>query len=277
VARRRASHQVLDVPRVFSDPLAVRIAGGEGFEPDASAPRLRAFLVVRSRIAEDALARAVEGGAGQYVVLGAGLDTFAYRNPYPALRVFEVDHPATQAWKRDRLRAAGIPVPERVTFVPVDFERQSLAEELGRGGFRTGEPAFFSWLGVTVYLAVDAVLGTLRTVAELTRAGGGIAFDYGTSPAALDPRQRAAFDAWSARVAALGERWTTFFEPAALERELRAMGFREVEDLGNEEINRRWFAGRADGLGVGGWGRMVVAMQPAVAVRGPDVLPSADA
>jgi methyltransferase (TIGR00027 family) len=277
VAQRRASHQVLDAPCVFPDPLAVRlVSGGAAFEPDGSAPRLRAFLAVRSRIAEDALARAVAAGVRQYVVLGAGMDTFAYRNPHPALRVFEVDHPATQAWKRDRLDAAGIGIPAGVTFVPVDFERQSLAEELGRAGFRAGAPAFFSWLGVTAYLAAAAVLGTLRTVAELTRAGGGIAFDYGTSPESLDPRQRAAWESWAARVAALGERWTSWFEPAALARELGAMGFVEVEDLGNDEINRRWFARRADGLAVGGWGRMVVAMRP-IARRGPGVLPSADA
>src|SRR6202034_3949516 len=121
---------------------------------------LRAFIVARSRLAEDNLRHAVEKGVRQYVLLGAGLDTFAYRNPYPQLRVFEVDHPATQAWKRELLRENSITIPGNVRLVPVDFERQSLETELERAGFDMQAPAFFAWLGVVPYLTLDAFRST---------------------------------------------------------------------------------------------------------------------
>jgi len=141
VAMRRAAHQIFDKPLVLDDPIAVRIIGPEA-EARISAERakyfgeasqaIRAFMAVRSRFAEDELARAVRRGASQYVILGAGLDTFAYRNPFPesTLRVFEVDYPATQEWKRKRLEAGRIAIPSSVTFAPVDFEKQTLREGL---------------------------------------------------------------------------------------------------------------------------------------------------
>ncbi|MGH9761570.1 MAG: class I SAM-dependent methyltransferase, partial [Blastocatellia bacterium] len=133
---RRAVHQMLDIPPVFKDEVALSIVGPEsapeltrGGRYDAPGTQyLRAFLAARSRYAEDELARAVERGVRRYVILGAGFDTFAYRNPYAeyGLRVFEVDHPTTQAWKRAQLDHCGISIPDSVTFVPVDFERQTL-------------------------------------------------------------------------------------------------------------------------------------------------------
>src|SRR5580700_6523867 len=142
VAIRRAAHQLLDEPKVLDDPLALRIIGTEAAAALRSDPKedhvfaraFRAFMAARSRYAEDELARAVEVGVTQYVILGAGLDTFAYRNPHPGLRVFEIDHPATQTWKREQLQSAGIAVPVGLTFVPVDFEGQTLADGLGRAG-----------------------------------------------------------------------------------------------------------------------------------------------
>jgi methyltransferase (TIGR00027 family) len=115
-------------------------------------------LAARSRYAEDELHTAIKRGIQQYVVLGAGLDTFAYRNPYPqdVLHVFEVDHPATQIWKRTRLEEAGITIPRTLTFTPVDFEIQTLEDGLRRAGFDTSKAAFFSWLGVTMYLTSSA-------------------------------------------------------------------------------------------------------------------------
>src|ERR1700735_4816428 len=157
VALRRAAHQLHDSPIVFNDPVAVPILGADYVErlrrtplrPDRPfSTALRAFLVARSRYAEDHLKRAVENGVKQYVLLGAGLDTFAYRNPHPQLRVFEVDHPATQQWKRELLQRNLIAIPDSIAYTPVDFERQSLAEELGIAGFNGQAPAFFSWLGV---------------------------------------------------------------------------------------------------------------------------------
>src|SRR5580700_4490313 len=155
VALRRAAHQIHDSPVVFNDPLAVAILGGTYAEELRRTPLrpdrpfsigLRAFLVARSRYAEDNLRRAVESGVHQYVLLGAGLDTFAYRNPYPRLRVFEVDHPATQQWKRELLQRSSIVIPESLSYTPVDFERQSLAEQLRDTGFDRTAPAFFAWL-----------------------------------------------------------------------------------------------------------------------------------
>ena len=162
VGVRRAAHQLFDTPKVLDDPVAVRIIGDEGRRRLAQADQhrgriaraFRAFMVVRSRFAEDELARSISRGVTQYVILGAGLDTFAYRNPYdPAtLRVFEVDHPATQAWKRQLLAAAAIPIPSAVTYAPIDFERDTLADGLAQGQFDPRIPTFFSSLGVTMYL-----------------------------------------------------------------------------------------------------------------------------
>jgi methyltransferase (TIGR00027 family) len=195
VALRRAAHQVLDHPKVFDDPLAVAIAGVSEFPHETLFARLlRAFMAVRSRYAEDQLTSAIARGVRQYVVLGAGLDTYAYRAA-PEVRVFEVDHPATQAWKRSRLEDAGIAIPDSMRFVPVDFERQNLADELAQAGFNMDQPAFFSWLG---------------------------------------------------------EPFRLFFDPAELSKLLRSLGFRELEDLGPQQINARYFRDRADGLQVAG-------------------------
>src|SRR5579864_4150569 len=170
VAVRRAAHQLWDAPRIFEDPVALKIIGPDqaaelAHEPPAdSVPtqHLRAFIVARSRYAEDQLAEAVARGTRQYVVLGAGLDTFACRNPFAGLRVFEVDHPATQSWKRKQLESVGIPVPTSLTFVPIDFEKQTLAQALEPAGFKADQPAFFSWLGVTPYLPSEIVLANLQ-------------------------------------------------------------------------------------------------------------------
>jgi methyltransferase (TIGR00027 family) len=143
----RAAHQLLDFPKVFDDPVALRIIGKESAlalrtdprqsETSPLSPYLRAFAAARSRYAEDELALGVQRGVSQYVILGAGLDTFAYRNAYPegVLHVFEIDHPTTQIWKRDRLREIGIALPRDLTFAPVDFETQTLAEGLQGAGY----------------------------------------------------------------------------------------------------------------------------------------------
>ena len=259
VAIRRAAHQLLDEPRVLDDPLALRIIGPEAEEALRSNPKeghafsraFRAFMAARSRFAEDELARAVGHGVAQYVVLGAGLDTFAYRNPHSGLRVFEVDHPATQAWKREQLRAAGIAIPESLTFVPVDFERQTLSDGLEQLGFNTNAAAFFSWLGVTPYLTREACMITLSFIAG-TPVGSGVVFDFAIDPALLNARQRQARDALSDRVARYGEPFQLFFDPSKLQEELKEMGFHRIEFLQGKEINERYFKERSDGLLVRG-------------------------
>src|ERR1700712_1077900 len=182
-ARLRAAHQVLDGASIFADPLAVRILGSEQASIDHApahpmGPRLRWFIAARSRIAEEALTVAVGNGTTQLVVLGAGLDTLAYRTPLASrLRIFEVDHPATQAWKRELLTSAAIAVPGSVSFVAVDFERETLAQALDAAGFDGTQRSFFSWLGVVPYLTEQAVFSTLTTIARLP-GGAEVVFDY---------------------------------------------------------------------------------------------------
>ena len=257
---RRAVHQLLDDPRVLDDPLALPILGNEMASELRAAPEqfeklgttnLRAFVAARSRFAEDQLAVAVRRGVRQCVVLGAGLDTFAYRNPFGDVRVIEVDHPATQAWKRELLAAAGIAIPSSVSFVAVDFAKQSLATELEHSGFRSTEPSFFSWLGVVPYLTREAAFGTLRWIGSLP-PGSRVVFDYAVARSVLNLLERAALDALSMRVARAGEPFQLFFEPLELASSLRQMGFLQLEDLGAEEINARYFAGRTDGLKIRG-------------------------
>lgn len=264
VAMRRAVHQIMDDPKVFEDPLALRILDEENISAlktdpkwsseTSSSYRIRALLAARGRYAEDELHNAVSRGIHQYVVLGAGLDTFAYRQPYPedVLHVFEVDHPSTQNWKRSLLAKAGIPIPRSLTFSPVDFETQTLEDGLRQSGFDAGKSTFFSWLGVTQYLTESAVRETLKFVVSMPE-GSAIVFDYTISPSLLNPRARDAFDRLAHRVALAGEPFQTFFGPSVIERDLKSMGFTQIEDLSPEEMNSRYFRGRSDKLRVGGF------------------------
>ena len=217
-------------------------------------------MAARSRYAEDELALGVRRGVRQYVVLGAGLDTFAYRNPYPegVLDVFEVDHPATQAWKRASLQEAGIMLPRNLTFAPVDFEAQTLAGALRVAGCDPGQRTFFAWLGVTPYLRAEAVMATLRFIAAAP-VGSSVVFDYLISPALLNAAERSAFDSLAHRVASAGEPWQAVFDPQTLKREVRAVGFRHAADMGPAEINARYFKDRMDGLRVGGLAHLMSA------------------
>jgi methyltransferase (TIGR00027 family) len=266
VALRRAAHQIHDSPVVFDDPIAVAILGAAYAEELKRTPLrsdrpfsvgLRAFLVARSRYAEDNLRRAVETGVNQYVLLGAGLDTFAYRNPYARLRVFEVDHPATQQWKRELLQRNGIAIPERIAYTPVDFERQSLSAQLGDAGFNFQEPAFFAWLGVVPYLTLEAFRATLSFVSALPH-GSGLTLDYGQPRSVLPPLERLALDSLASRVEQAGEPFQLFFTPSEIAAELSR--FHSIEDLGAPEINARYFHGRTDQLAMrGSAGRLLSA------------------
>jgi methyltransferase (TIGR00027 family) len=258
VALRRAAHQLHDSPIVFSDPVAVPILGSEYEEQLRRTPLrpdrpfstgLRAFVVGRSRYAEDNLKRAVGNGVKQYVLLGAGLDTFAHRNPYPQLRVFEVDHPATQQWKRELLQRSRIVIPESLSYTPVDFERQSLAEQLRDTGFDRTAPAFFAWLGVVPYLTLEAFRATLGFIADQP-AVSGLALDYSQPPELLPRLERLAHDSLASRVEKVGEPFRLFFTPAGMAAELSR--FHALEDIGAAEINARYFTGRSDQLAMRG-------------------------
>jgi methyltransferase (TIGR00027 family) len=269
VARMRAAHQILDAPPVFPDPLALAILGpqeeaqlraGLQAHEDPVAQSVRATLVARSRIALDGWNEAAGRGVAQYVILGAGLDTSAYRAPpTAAARVFEVDHPDTQRWKRRRLREAGVAEPPWLSFVSTDFEDGGLEAALAASGFRREAPAFFSWLGVVVYLEREAIARTLRFIGSCA-AGSAVVFDFVVDPALLDDRERIGVQVASARVARHGEPWKTFFDPAQLERELRDAGFSSVAVLEAAQINERLFAGRADTLRMGRTSRIVHAV-----------------
>lgn len=284
VAFRRAAHQLLDQPPVFHDPLAQLLLSPEArtrLEADPArrghgvlGSRLRAFLAVRSRVAEDSLAAAVASGARQYVVLGAGFDTFACRNPYPELRIFEVDHPRTQGWKLRRLRAAGLAASAGTSYVPVDFESQSVAQELAGHGFDAGQPTVVSWLGVVPYLEEATVWATLEWAASVVGGTGCVVFDYGSKPRWWQFGRRAGLWWLGVRVAAAGEPFRTFLNPAEARRHLASIGFTRVDDLDAGELNRRYFRNRTDGLRVAGGVHVVVASSAMSPITMTESLPA---
>jgi methyltransferase (TIGR00027 family) len=258
VALRRAAHQLVDRPLLFEDPLAIRILGPAYAEELRRTPSkehrpfsaaLRAFLVVRSRYAEEQLAAAYANGVRQYCLLGAGLDTFAYRNYHEGLAVFEVDHPATQAWKHEMLTNARIEIPNTVRHVPVDFETQGLATQFAAANFSFDKPAFFAWLGVVPYLTLEAFRATLSLIAAMPPSSG-VTFDYGLPRESLPFLERLAHDSLASRVAQAGEPFQLFFTPGQVRAELTA--FSRIEDLATPDITARFFAGRTDGLALKG-------------------------
>lgn len=265
VAGLRAAHQVADKAFVFKDPFARLILDADALaeadtkaqEPDGRPFRL--FVAARSRFADDCIATQIEHGLRQVVVLGAGLDTFGLRNPYRqlGLTVFEVDYPATQIWKRDRLMQAGIAVPAGLTFVPVNFEHDDLAGQLAAQGFDAHQPALYVWLGVVPYLQTETVFSLLRFIAASSDAG--IVFDYSEPLENYAPERRARAEAMAARVAAAGEPWITLLDPHLLQDRLRQIGFRRIEDLGPVDTAARYFGRPAGGADGGAGPHMVFA------------------
>lgn len=250
VASLRAAHQIIDgEPRLLNDPVIVRLFGQDFVDhikdhPDAyrgiGSIRLRSHVLLRSRYAEDCLAHSYAQGIRQYLLLGAGLDTYAWRQApgLEELQIFEADHPATQKGKKEKLAQAGLAIPENCRFIPLDFERTTLAEALDIHGFDADRPVFVSWLGVMVYLtmeAIDAVFDWL-----LARPAG--------SEMVLTFTQKRPFNPLAARAAELGEPWRTFFTPAALVEKLLKRGFSAVHILEPREAERLYFSGRKDGL-----------------------------
>jgi len=175
------------------------------------------------------------------------------------LKVFEVDRPATQEWKRLQLNEAKIPIPENLNFASVDFEKQLLAEQLQVAGFRIDEPSFFSWLGVTMYLTRETVMKTLKNISSITPSGSAIVFDYMVSPSTQSFLRRLVFQLLARRLSRIGEPWVCFFDPNSLTADLKAIGFTQAVDIGPEEINARFFNDRADKLKVGNFGHWMKA------------------
>jgi methyltransferase (TIGR00027 family) len=263
IARQRAAHQLLDHGSILDDPFAMKILREDEKDvlqfatghPLASIGRL--FTAARSRIAEDALSRAVETGVRQIVILGAGLDTFALRNPHGSrqVRIYEVDHPATQAWKRERLADAQIALLPWLILAPVDFEQDDLREKLVAAGFEQNSPAFFTWLGVVPYLTQDAIGRTLDSIASIPNSE--VVFDYMEPPEAFSPELRQIEKQRTERLEKMGERSDTRFEPAGMAAMLRSHGFSAIEDIGFEEIASR-FGPSVQGLAPGHPGLHVV-------------------
>jgi methyltransferase (TIGR00027 family) len=259
VAKVRAAHQLIDdEPRILVDPVVLRLIGPEAIEAIRADPSLRSnarfaafrgHIVLRNRYAEDCLRAAVERGVGQYALLGAGYDTFAYRQPSWAegLRIFEVDHPVTQTAKRELLASCGVGVPANLNFAPVNFESESLREGLQRAGFDFSRAAFFSCLGVLVYL-------DKKSVEELFRFGGSmqpgteIVFTFSQPDASLDARELESRAKVNATVNEMGEPWRSYFEPGRLREMLERSGFSEVSFLSPAEADEKYFRGRTDEL-----------------------------
>ena len=223
--------------------------------PSAGIGRL--LTTARSRIAEDALAGAVERGIRQIVILGAGLDTFALRNPHQAagIRIYEVDHPATQAWKRQRLAEAQIALPPWLVFVPVDFERDDVGEKLVAAGFQQNSPAFFTWLGVVPYLTQDAIDRTLNYMSSIQNSE--VVFDYMEPPEAFSEELRQIEKARAEQLEKIGERADSRFEPTGIAAILRSHGFFDLEDIDFQAIASR-FGSAVQGLAPGHAGVHVV-------------------
>lgn len=263
IARQRAAHQLLDRGSILDDPFAMKVLRENekdvlqfaNAHPLASIARL--FAAARSRIAEDALAMAVERGIRQIVILGAGLDTFALRSPHGArqIRIYEVDHPATQEWKRQRLAEAQIAVPPSLIFVPVDFERDDLGEKLVAAGFQQSSPAFFSWLGVVPYLTQEAISGTLAYISCIHNSE--VVFDYMEPAEGFSENLRQLEAQRAKQLEKIGERSGTRFGPSEIQAILRSRGFCAIEDINFEEVVSRF--GRAvQGLAPGHLGVHVV-------------------
>jgi len=271
IAVHRAAHQLLDdEPKILNDPFARDLAGlandeelKKAFEAFAMPdfPRMRVHFTLRSRYAEDELSMAIERGVSQYVILGAGLDSFAFRRPdlMPNLHVYEVDHPATQSWKRARVEELSIPVPPTLHYVPIDFESGALSTGLAVGGLDREAKTFFSWLGVIQYLARDAVLNTLREIASVAAPGSELVIQFVVPAATIGGAEGDLVTALADRAANMGEPFRSFFKPEDLEANLKQAGFGDIVHFAAEQATERYLRGRKDGLTLPAYFRMIKA------------------
>lgn len=264
VAGLRAAHfQSGARPLVFEDPYAAHFTGGVFLEPLArgelqaeldrmALQPIQGGILGRARHADEALERAAtEAGIAQLVLLGAGNDSFLLRRPelVKQLQVFELDHPASQREKLDKLGQLGFEPRPNVHFVEVDFERERAGEALARAGFDRTVPAFFNWLGVVTYLQSDAIFETLRSLRAVAAEGSQILFDYPIASHLLTREEdRARAREVQASTEAVGEPRPVKHVPAELARTVEALGFEVVEDLSPEDLHALYFAGRSDGL-----------------------------
>jgi methyltransferase (TIGR00027 family) len=257
VALWRALHARLDpLPHVFEDEVGLRlVAPGEGWrsrpdmDPEFTKP-FRASIVARARFIEDLILERVNRGVGQYVILGAGLDTFAQRRPErcAGLKVFEIDRPGPQAWKRQRLIELGFGIPDWLRFVPVDFESGEVWwDRLISGGFDASRPAVVASTGVSMYLSKEANAATLRQVAALA-PGSTFAMTFLLPIELADPEVRSGLERAEQGARESGTPFISFFTPTQLSVLAREAGLRDVRHVSAAALTERYFAGRTDGL-----------------------------
>lgn len=259
-AAMRAAHRRHDNPIVFDDPLAealtseefrAQLEAGEAMAMYERLGLMRVFtgVVGRARFVEDCLEAALAAGTRQYVLLGAGLDTFAWRRVDLAdrLRVIEVDHPATQNYKRDRLAALDIAEPANLELLAIDFERETLDDALSRSGFDPSATTFFSWMGVVNYLTRENTLATIESVVRCSPPGSRLVFDFPISVGLLAEDGRAISRTVEEGTAALGEQRKATHDPAELRRDVEARGFRCLQELTPEQHQERYWGERRDG------------------------------
>jgi methyltransferase (TIGR00027 family) len=255
-AEARATHRHRDpYPWIFDDPYALSFAGDDfaalaaesiAAVGETHARRGRAGVATRCRWVEDRLRTAP---FAQYVILGAGLDSFAWRRPdlVGPITLFEVDHPSTQAWKRERAAQLALPVRDGHRFVGVDFRTDDVWAALRAAGFEDTRPALFSWIATTMYLPVPAVAATLRALSRCARDTE-IAFSYNIAPSCLDDEGRTVLDAMTKRVAEMGEPLQSSFTPDEIESLVAGCGLTVVDHPTTDDLVRRYFADRTDGL-----------------------------
>jgi len=261
-AALRANHFKNTVSPVFSDPYAFELTS-RSWKKLLSSPLLVKLMnsavlnrtlglltgqvVGRSRYAEDLLDQAVQQNTQQYILVGAGLDSFALREShhYPTLKIFEVDHPDTQAAKQAKLKKLGN-IPASVEFVAINFEKESISEALARSLYERSAPAFFSWLGTTHYLNPQTTLQTLKSIAEFAANASEVVLDYSTDFQELTGIERIGSMGVAQFTHLLKEPLLGQFKPTDLHRAVEQMGFEVVEDLSGEAITERYFNGRID-------------------------------
>jgi methyltransferase (TIGR00027 family) len=281
-AMLRAAHLFMDgEPKILRDELASALSGANEISirsiTDEAVQRngaksgiersqfwmraLRSIMVMRSRFVEDEVTSLAENGISQYVVLGAGLDSFALRRPDLAglLRIFEVDHPQTQLWKRARIADLKLDLPPHLVFVPVDFEQQSLSEELSAAGYKVDAPGYFCWLGVTQYLTVQAIDSILEQVSKLAPRTE-ITFEYTLPDSLLDEEQKNYVAFCKSGAAERGEPWLSFFTPEEISNKLERLKFSRIMHLDLRQASARYFSNRSDQLRCPEAHRLVTAL-----------------
>lgn len=257
-AMMRAQHYLHDEhPLILEDPFALRLLSPQlaeyARETRLQGPiglRVGALILGRSRYAEDCFEIALNGGVRQYVSLGAGLDTYPLRRPdlVTLVRIYEIDQPATQQWKKQLLESSGCGIPDNLEFVPANLEEETVLQALARSSFSSTEPAFFSWLGTTMYLTREAVFRTLESFMDSLAPGSEIVFDYRVPIEFVSPEDVDSVQVGWKASEIMGEPQYAWLNPLTLPDEMREVGFEVVETLTPQQMAERYFSQRNDAL-----------------------------